>query len=120
MTQLHSAEDAIKQAVEAGYDWRETASIVTISKYRLKELPPFYAFPFILQDPAMWQTLGKAREWAEEPNVVCSKCGGRGEATCSCTDPWPPTELEWKWHALRYFETLLSGGDMNAFWQSLP
>lgn len=61
---LHSEQDAIKQAVEAGYD--------------LRGWEPKYDggddFSSVLLDPAFWQALGKARDWVEIPN----QSGGAG------------------------------------------
>lgn len=83
---LNNERDAIKQAVEAG--WHPTYLV-------LPHLHNIHCEAEILQDPAFWQALGKAREW----------------------DVMVP---EWKRYAMTYFGTKLSGGDTSTFWQSLP
>ncbi len=90
---LHSEQDAIKQAVEAGYK-----PGIHISPCEIEGVEAYHKGD-TLQDRAFWQALGKARGWKEEK--------GRRIA-------------DWLYYALRYFETLLSGGDRKAFWQSLP
>jgi hypothetical protein len=101
---LHNEQDAIKQAVEAGYNQRNWDLIRIMDYGQLFEED----IAEILQDPAFWQFLGKAREWDK---VVTVKTGIPGvvydqEAT-----------LFW---GLKYFETRLSNGDMQAYWESLP
>lgn len=95
---LNSEQDAIKQALEAGYK---------TSYHDLQAIGDGYKPERILQDPAFWQALGKARGW-ESPYGVCPNCEELSEMEA------------WKYHALRYFETKLSGGDTNQFWLTLP
>jgi hypothetical protein len=123
MTQLHSEQDAIKQAVEAGWNpanlnVRDALEEVVTHYFLAKEL--------FFSTPAFWQALGKARGWK------CAKCGGvgftqehqptafHGEECDNC-----PVQVQcdcnsWLYHALRYFEVKLSGGDLSDYWQSLP
>lgn len=89
---LHSEQDAIKQAVEAGYEppvsywWGDFGYIAVI-----------------LQAPAFWQALGKARGWGKP-------------------GPDDHLSLSWNWYtyALRYFEVKLSSDDLTQFWETLP
>lgn len=90
---LHNEQDAISQAcAQGGY-----------KHYYPVDNTDHLAF--ILQDPAFWQALGKARGWPEH--------GDRPRERY--IDNY--TSLG---HALRYFETKLSGGDTNQFWSTLP
>jgi hypothetical protein len=127
MTQLHSNQDAIKQAVEAGY-WRnpgtgtKSKAFLEGNQVRLTVLAKSgeavdvltLHLSDVLQDPAFWQSLGKARGWG---NALIHPDG----TPCGLADDpvhfARPTHLH---HALRCFETVLSGGDLKAFWQSLP
>jgi len=95
MTQLLNDLDAIKQAAQEGYgkDWALPGEAVD------------YHIATVLQDPAFWTALGKARGWRE-----CEVITGGVK--------WP--DEGWAYHALRYFDTVRSGGNLSQFWQSLP
>lgn len=144
---LHNEEDAIQQAIEAGYIWsgegrmdvRLTSRMQRIensldiiwtspSKNRVRLLLPLE----LLSDSTFWQALGKARGWMTThlrrrcPNHGRNSYGG--EKFCFiCGAEVQDFEIQdgvdadaWKHHALRYFDTRLSNGDLSAFWQSLP
>lgn len=115
---ISNEQDAIKQAAGAGYE-RAMGTHADI-----------------LQNPAFWQALGKARGWGNE-NLTCRICGNDDaanagddfysptESSCECGTPaggeYPKYEIEfWKYQALRYFETLLSGGSIEEYWKNLP
>ena len=90
MTQLHNVQDAIKQAIEGGYD---------ISKQFRFNLPRNYENSEVLRndvllDPLFWQALGKGRGWKGED--------------------WKYFGTDW------FKTTRMSGGDETKFWESLP
>lgn len=135
VTELHSAEDAIKQAVEDGrYLWKDfsvvSGEIETVWKRAMAWASKNVSE--VLQDPAMWQALGKARGWKE---LRCNRCrthttieyrkekGGKGIGD-ECSDCYGKFEEEWRIHQHEWLDAnddaLLLGGDMKAFWQSLP
>jgi hypothetical protein len=103
---LHNDQDAVKQAMIGG--WKPKGVQHENTERGLNNILADFNFePSYLQDPAFWQALGKAREWELD--------GEEG-----ATPGYPLLGDEWKTHALRYFETRLSNGDIAAFWQSLP
>jgi hypothetical protein len=110
---LTNEEDAITQAVQAGYlDYsdRFPAGLCEVrvgwsicARYYRQNGKPGTKFWQIgrvsdaLLDPAFWQAL---------QNAIC--------------DPPKTSRTYWKVMARKWFETRLSGGDLEAFWQSLP
>jgi|GEM_PF-4927867 len=93
---LHSEQDAIKQAEDAGY-------ISTIEPCELDGIPLYHTLDTLI-DPAFWIALGKARGWFTgewQPNSDKSPHG--------CNH-----------YAFEWFQTRLSKGDMKAYWESLP
>ena len=105
MKQLHSAEQAVREALAAGLK-----HLVLSASYR--ELQSY------LLEPAFWQALGKAREWKD---LTCNKCGNEDCGLGAfCGNRHRQLVSSPVSHALRYFETRLSNGDEKAFWQSLP
>ena len=100
MNKLTSAQDAIKQAIEGGYKavWLE-------GRYNA------YAENVATLDPLFWQALGKVRGWEDEKVKHGIVYVFSGEIA--------PLE-RWKLYALRYFESLLSGGNEKKFWEELP
>ena len=131
---LQNEQDAIKQAVEAGwkpFDWGTKWKCVGVSvqegKFEAAGRPYISkSLARIFQDPAFWIALGEARGWGYQEatktitDFVCQDCGtsvgGTGEHNCDYSELKP----FWLYYALRYFETKLSGGDTQAFWQNLP
>ena len=123
MQKLTTEQDAIKQAVKGG--WKKNSRIIDVTfgggvvfaKKRGHIYQETLNLAEILQDPAFWQALGKARGWKKEYLLTIDEF-------------LPPpvgkffeygAELEeWAYHALRYFETRLSNGDLTAYWRSLP
>lgn len=107
MTQLHNAQDAIKQA-----------------QYKISPL----ANPDLaMLDPLFWQELGKARGWNERM-YVCGGCGvnlQEKEVThwnkCEKCDSDVEHWITYEFWAIEWFkETRLSNGDETKFWESLP
>lgn len=85
---LNNEQDAIRQAREAGYVSGHLWEIPEGKEYS------WYAVMAMLNDPRMWQALGKARGWPES---------------------------YWRYACMQYFENLLlRGGDTNKFFQELP
>jgi hypothetical protein len=120
---LNSAEEAIKQAEEAG-DYQ------TLAEWNQVSPSTFLAYltsntERTLQDPAFWKALGKVRGWHDGKTGVCMGCGQRTDHTCTChyavtAEGMPNVQSEWYYHALRYFETRFANGNLTAYWQSLP
>jgi hypothetical protein len=125
---LTKEQDAIKQAVEAGYA-PKTMNRLDFAYLIARPDENEKFFPLILQDPAFWQALGKARGWKSGCNI-CTEVHFTGmhnasdEEAYECKNPKQHMTTgyqdPWLHHALRYFETRLSNGDPEAFWQSLP
>jgi hypothetical protein len=108
---LTSAQDAIKQAIQGGYDFSGIANATKItwsplggervqweSGPRMTTSKIYIAF---LLEPQFWQALGKARGWTTITDF-------EGEVGA------------WMGYAREWFETRLSGGDEKKFWESLP
>lgn len=112
--ELKNEQDAIKQAVEAGYDQVWMPHNIDVSPSKKVALQTVLA-PKVLQDPSFWRALGKARGWSPYP--VCRECGVAG---CSGINHRTAYPSEWFCHASQYFETLLSEGDTSKFWRTLP
>lgn len=116
---LHNEQDAINQAVEAGYSPRWVTQTHSEFWFGMSENKTL-CISETLQDPAFWQALGKARGWKPSddrkyPIAIFEKHFDGGVTTA-----FKPEIGEWQYHALRYFETRLSNGDMKAYWESLP
>lgn len=111
--ELNNEQDAIKQAVEAGFGSQQTVH---------DALKDFHFTNTVLQDSAFWQALGKARGWKKDPNYRTHRIGshsddwgGTSDAPCDCNKP-----KDWKDYAHQWLETRLSNGDLEKYWQSLP
>lgn len=101
---LSNAKDAIKQAIEGGYkQYEEHVRVLNGVLYPLEVDGRHYSQSDIFTDPLFWQSLGKARGW-----VFNFK-----EADDSIYNQWERIAKQW-------FETRLSNGDEEKFWQSLP
>jgi hypothetical protein len=135
MQKLENEHDAIKQAVEAGYMLPVNSDFlgVEMDVPNLRWYLRFYdkranqsdtytfCLPDTFQDLAFWQALGKARGW----NMLESRkhIDHLEDGRTSYDDEvrrFSYYESDPEYHALRYFETRLSNGDTQAFWQSLP
>lgn len=78
MIKLHSAEDAIKQAIKGG--WRPPweigdQSVLFTERYVLHSETAYSSgkstpFEIIFTNPLFWQALGKVRNWTEEPMEI--------------------------------------------------
>lgn len=123
--QLHSAQDAIKQAIEGG--WKPKELSIKYKNVEMKSAPSEGAILGYLQDeakmalafldPLYWQALGKVRGWipSEYPD---------GEMRCTakrCTNRWcgyagfvDPKDIARLW-----FENRQATGDEKKFWESL-
>lgn len=62
---------------------------------------------FVL-DPAFWQALGKALGWWDDIGQIPSKMPKRRIDQ----DPW-------NYHAHRFYDLILTGGDTEKFWADL-
>lgn len=99
---LQNEQDAIKQAIEAGWD-----SFASMGELKPSDYPEI-----ALQDPAFWRALGKARGWGGKEDGLRLL---RSDTDASITDC-----EEYLEHALEYFRVLLSKGDLEKYWQNLP
>lgn len=91
-------EEAIKLAIEKGGYKNHVGRTDPISKL------------YLTNDPTFWMSLGRALGWAEK-NYACPTC-------------WKPFTHaayieDWKYHALRYFELVLTKGDTEGFLDKL-
>lgn len=129
---LHDEQGAIKQAVEAGWmpkDWN-FASIMFDGLSNDGSMAMFsnekgddgiwqeYAIEVIFSDPDLWQSLGKKMGWVTDEYSV--SFGNDHPRLAHRYGGIAYTQGTWQYHSRRYFETLLSGGDMKPFWESLP
>jgi hypothetical protein len=95
---LHNAQDAIKQAIEGGWNTKRSEHPM-VTWFDDKHL----CLSEMFTDPLFWQALGKARGWGKRIEVV-----GVG------------TMIGYHGYAHKWFETRMSNGDETNFWQSLP
>lgn len=143
---LNNEQDAIKQAVGAG--WKSDILSKPLADYEismltrptlqgdtvgiwfryahrhnqnLANLTLEFLWADIAQDPAFWQALGKARGWATQhfnrDGTIAQNHRGKSRGVTRCNAFCEAPSL---YHAVKYFETKLSGGDINQYWQSLP
>ena len=116
MKKLNNTQDAIQQAIEGG--WRsslhkanQNAEVEAIIDNAIRQ-ERWYL------DPLFWQALGKARGWIDEKYPLGSMPCDREQCDsryCEYAGFRDPEEI-----AKRWFETRLSNGDENKFFQSLP
>lgn len=85
-------KEAIEKAIEGG--WEPYKTRTTLPNWQITAL-----------DPAFWQALGKALGW---PSVT--------PGNSVMTQEFPQT---WRYHALHFYDLILTGGDTAAFWKSL-
>ena len=109
MKTLHSAQDAIEQAIEGGYKTDKAENPLFLSLSRTKKYDGNdltyrddykVALDCTFTDPLFWQALGKARGW----------------------NNWSDGEthyLGWRENAKRWFLSRMVGGDENKYWESL-
>lgn len=107
-------EKAIKLAIEKG-------------GYNFK-IPNEPLFPDlksqILLDPAFWVSLGKALRWERRTVVVVGNSEMESlewfEVGMDKHESYHTFRLpKWQFHALRFFEIKLTGGDEKKFWEEL-
>jgi len=92
--------EAIKIAIEKG-GYKDTEKWIPLEKERVLTLLT-REWAFVMVDPLFWQALGKALGW---------KVG---------TDKrFDGYSYEWQHYAHQYFDLLLTGGDIEAFWKEL-
>jgi hypothetical protein len=119
---LTSAQDAIKQAIEGGYNPKQGWIEVIAPNHKPKKNPYGYSLFEILTDPLFWQALGKARGWknsmvARKEYLVPIVQGDIGHQEVNHSlSPYPA----WFWYARLWMETRMSGGDETELWESLP
>lgn len=142
---LHNEQDAIKQAVAVtfGYDFdgfvsedtfpygycdiRVIGSEVQLRRVRKDGHSGRWVYcgrlQEVLQDPAFWQALGKARGWG----LLCDVCEVRVTSDTDQAHEWYDcrgvAKEEWDIYSDKWFQSnkksLMSGGDMQKFWESL-
>lgn len=61
-------------------------------------------------DPLFWQSLGKALEWERY-----NRCPACSRVPSPASGPFD----EWHYHALYFYDLILTGGDTQAFWDDL-
>lgn len=66
----------------------------------------------IALDPLFWYALGKTLGWSEY--AVCDTHGAKCEVGCTAA-----VEKEFLYHAHRFYDLILTGGDTTEFWQEL-
>jgi len=137
MTQLHSAQDAIEQAIEGGWLPKGYGTFIKNPIEASFSIYDSGSFIYLkgqpqsggwdggkekinltdwnilksLTDPLFWQALGKARGWGKEANL-------QGGPHTNQWSNWIP--YCWAWFAHEWFEVCMVGGDEAKFWQSLP
>jgi hypothetical protein len=103
--------EAIKLAIEkGGYESRHYLYQIDLDKPGDLESSMFSNY--LTQDPLFWQALGKALGWQEYTHVPL---GNWDEVSKMTTH----SDFTWKYHAKRYFDLVLTGGDTEAFWKEL-
>jgi hypothetical protein len=94
---------AIEKATEQGYDPGKFGYTYSREK--------------ILLDPKFWQALGKALGWIE---FHCSDCKEMYESNKQCPNSSGVHPLAgWQIKALRYYELVLTGGDVEKYFKEL-
>lgn len=105
--------EIIKKAVEGGY---EGLTLKDIETHNYDE----FSYLEMTQDPLFWSCLGKSLGW--EDSKCSGKCGSvypeyvNGCVRCGKGVDLDPNML---YHALRYFELVLTQGDTEQFWSDL-
>lgn len=99
---LTNEQDAIKQAIEAGYPYDPEAQKFKDDYEKLDWTMR------VLLDPFFWQALGRARGWKSEDGAYMIQ----GEIV--------PTLRDWQSHAMNWFIGRMSNGGEEKFWESLP
>lgn len=64
-------------------------------------------------DPSFWQCLGKALGWGKHHEDGCWSFLQGGKCDCG------PKDNEWEHQAHRFYDLILTGGDTDAFWDTL-
>lgn len=128
--------EAIRLAVEkGGYSLEELANRLGITNVRQIEIGKKYvsvssqqgntkqlcSFETLFLDPKFWQVLGKALGWG----ICCDEnghkpFGAKLNELCKVRDMCDGLIIEeYLYHAHQYFDLVLTGGDVEAFWQEL-
>jgi hypothetical protein len=117
MKKLASAQHAIKQAIEGGYDVRWNPAWLNVEKIDSQGNVTPLKNDQVFTDPLFWQALGKARGWELH---TCTDCNNP-DSKCNCNEKdFEALQNTWNVWAMRWFYTRLSNGDEEKFWQSLP
>lgn len=106
MKQLTSAQDAIRQAIEGGWEVAnympafpaDPKKFYDNEKAVLRFLAHIHERIFL--NPLFWQALGKTRNWERQLS----------DNSISV----------WRYWAQEWFHVRMVGGDETAFWKSLP
>jgi hypothetical protein len=116
---LHTAQDAIEQAIEGGWKPSMCRKSFNLAKDGVWEFEggrfsfghkeDIYrwsvSYEEIFTDPLFWQALGKARGWNDGTHRA-----GNGELT---------SIAYWRRASIGWFENRMAGGDETKFWESL-
>lgn len=102
-------KDAIKKAIEGGYDIAPFISVWSLEQSI--EIMESHWEPHVLK-PTFWQALGKSMGWEEENHCERFSTGGLG-GNVDC--------LISEWHAqmLMFIDHLAEGKDVDSFFNSL-
>lgn len=137
MKQLQNAQDAVKQAIEGGYEgaYIETREGSGFLKGGIGIINEQY-----LTDPLFWQALGRVRGWGQEISKGEHEWGTRICLHCNVDTAYQPSresgcnhahypeackictnkQTTAKQHAKDWFDNHYDLKEENKFWQSLP
>ncbi len=119
-------EKAIKIAIENGWyptdgntepvDWNYKHG--TLWAYEADGTGMCWTDPMIVQTPLFWQALGKGLGWDVSYGVYGHRAKYPGSVWDSHGELYFHGTLP-NYYALRYFELLLTNGDLNKFWDEI-
>ena len=111
--------EAIEKAIEGG--WSGVGVIYEVMDWGIVNLGTEQEMSWaeIALDPSFWQSLGKALGWDGEVKIRAHKDKSRKRHwENDYYDDWRVlTRAEY--HAHRFYDLILTGGDTKAFWQHL-
>ncbi len=98
-------EHIVKLAMENGYK-NLTHNFIKIEKRHNQAV--------MALDPLFWQALGKAKKWYEKYDAIKEKTyaltGGLN---------MPKAMYEWRRQSSKFFDLLMTNGDITVFWANL-
>ena len=130
-SKINNIEEAIKLAIEGGYREKHIWGIEDNFYILIDDLGQRngkLSIEQIILDSLFWQALGKVRGWDSKhigyfPDKECIYFSCKNCQAMKGTASWDrpcPEANDWLPNALHYFETHLSGGSEEEFWQNLP